>query len=135
MLRLGLVHNIPSEALAAVYTGIRRRIPGLRIDIVVNTTPDNLTAVRSGQLDAVIVRGPFRLDPMLRATELTRGRIGLLLSNDHQLASRTTVDPADLVGLELIYFPVRGRPRPSIITQRNSPITASTSTPPSNPTA
>jgi DNA-binding transcriptional LysR family regulator len=105
VLRLGLVQNIPPNPLAAVFTGIRARNPGLRIDTVVNTTPDNLNAVRIGQLDAVIARGPLRLAPSLRVTELTRCQIGLLLSTDHRLASRTTIEPTELVARELIYYP------------------------------
>jgi DNA-binding transcriptional LysR family regulator len=105
VLRLGLVQNIPPNTLTAVFTGLRAHDPGIRIDTVVNSTPDNLTAVRTGQLDAVIARGPVRLDSSLRATELTRCQIGLLLSSEHRLAGGTTIEPNELVARELIYFP------------------------------
>lgn len=104
-LKVGLVQNIPTAALSGLFGVMGRRVVGLRLETVVHTTPDNLTAVRTGQLDAAIVRGPVDSDSVLQSSLLAASSLGVLLSSDHPLAREPTIKASALTGQPLLYFP------------------------------
>ena len=102
---LGLVENVPADVLTTLLGGLRDRVPDLRIDTVAQSTPDNLTAVRTATLDAAIVRGPIDLDRTIRSTRLWSRPVGLLVRRDHRLAELDVVPVAELRTEAIIGFP------------------------------
>ena len=104
-LSLGLIENVPAAVLTALLAGLRERAPSLRVDTVAQSTPDNLTGVRTATLDAAIVRGPIDLDRTTRATTIWRRPVGVLMRSDHRFAGRDTIDVELLREEPLIAFP------------------------------
>ncbi|MEM9463767.1 MAG: LysR family transcriptional regulator [Actinomycetota bacterium] len=109
-LSLGLVENVPASVLSSLLSGLRDRAPKLRVDTIAQSTPDNLTAVRTATLDAAIVRGPIALDRTIEATPIWLRPVGLLLRTDHPLAELDEIPVHRLRDEALITFPRRWAP-------------------------
>jgi DNA-binding transcriptional LysR family regulator len=98
-LRLGTSSGLGAR-LDNVLAEFARRAPDARVELVTRSTTERLKLVRSGELDATLLRGerderelemlPLWADPLLAALPAT-----------HQLAVRAAVDLADLAALPL----------------------------------
>ena len=102
---LGLVENVPAAALTALLAELRNRITEVRIETTMQSTPDNVAAVRSALIDAAVVRGPINLDRGLRETTIARHEIGVLLTVDDALAALDEIPGAALADRSLLTFP------------------------------
>lgn len=102
---LGLVENVPAVSLTTLLAELRGRITEVRIETTMQSTPDNVAAVRSALIDAAVVRGPVDLDRALRQTTIAHHEIGVLLTVDDPLAAMDVIPGTALVDRALITFP------------------------------
>lgn len=94
---------------------LRRRFPGVDVDVALSASLDPLPRLLDGHLDLVLT--PDRREmPGLAWVELFGYPVMLIMAPEHPLAARTKVDAADLVGETLLTYPV-ARERLDIFTR------------------
>jgi len=86
-LRLGFVTMGAGELTPHLIAAFDRRAPGHPVELIHLDHAHQLRSVRSGEVDAGIVRGPIQLDG-LRAVELAHEPRMVMLSAAHPLAGR-----------------------------------------------
>ncbi|MFE2553421.1 LysR family transcriptional regulator [Streptomyces sp. NPDC059355] len=99
VLRLGTVHG-PGDRVYRLLEELADRAPGLRVRPVRLPVTERLAAVRSGELDAALVRA--RPDaPGLELLPLWRDRLYAALPGGHPLAAAEELGPEQLAHLPL----------------------------------
>jgi DNA-binding transcriptional LysR family regulator len=102
--RAGTVRLGTSAGLGArldrILAEFARLSPRATIELVTGATEERLKAVRSGELDAALLRGE-RDTPGLELLPLWRDELMVALPARHDLAVRSEIDMAALVGLPL----------------------------------
>ncbi|WP_084468735.1 LysR family transcriptional regulator [Nocardiopsis trehalosi] len=99
LLRIGTGPGI-GAGLALGLEELRRIAPGLHVELDARPAARQQDAVRSGELDAALVRAASG-GPGLAALEVWREPLLAALPADHPAAARAAVDPAELTGLPL----------------------------------
>ena len=102
--RLASSPNLPRRLLAQLINAAQ---PAVRIQLVPEliTDPDRLDALRRGDVDVAIVRGPIAVPGWAEATVLLTERLGVMFRADDPLAMQPTVAPSALAGRRLLRFP------------------------------
>ncbi|MFF5127184.1 LysR family transcriptional regulator [Streptomyces syringium] len=98
-LRLGSSSGL-GVRLDAILAAFARLAPGAQLELVTGTTDDRLKRVRSGELDATLLRGE-RTEPELEMLPLWHDPLMVALPARHDLAVRGVIDMADLAALPL----------------------------------
>ncbi|GAA0453318.1 LysR family transcriptional regulator [Streptomyces sp. NPDC046215] len=98
-LRLGTSSGLGAR-LDTILAAFARLAPRAELELVTGTTDDRLKRVRSGELDATLLRGE-RSEPGLELLPLWRDPLMVALPARHDLAVRGVIDMADLAGLPL----------------------------------
>ncbi|HEY3504424.1 MAG TPA: LysR family transcriptional regulator [Actinocatenispora sp.] len=104
--RLGTATGLGGR-LDAILEHFARLAPHARLDLVTAPAADRVRRVRSGELDAALLRGEHH-DTGLELLPLWRDPLVAALPARHPLAVRAAVDLADLAGLPL-RIPSRAR--------------------------
>ena len=89
------------ETAPVLLQAMSQECPGIEVEARVMSSPDILSGVELGLLDVGLVRCPPER-PELRFTLVRREPQGIVLSKEHPLAARPSVDPADLDGIKLL---------------------------------
>jgi DNA-binding transcriptional LysR family regulator len=102
--RLAVSPNLPHHLLARLMSAAG---PAVRIQLVPEpgSDPGRLQALRHGDLDAAIVRGPITVPHWAEATLLISEPLGLMLRSDDALAAERAVTPAALAARRILRFP------------------------------
>lgn len=98
-LRLGTSSGLGAR-LETILAEFARRAPHAHVELVSTTTEDRLNRVRSGDLDATLLRGD-RAEPELELLPLWQDELMVALPAQHDLAANDTVEFADLEHLPL----------------------------------
>lgn len=98
-LRLGTSSGLGAR-LETILAEFASRAPHAHLELVSTTTEDRLNRVRSGDLDATLLRGE-RAAPELELLPLWQDELMVALPAQHALAAPETVDFADLAHLPL----------------------------------
>lgn len=84
---------------------LRRRFPGVDVDVALSASLDPLPGLLDGRLDLVLT--PDRREaPGLAWIELFHYPVVLVMAPDHRLTKRKTVSAADLAGETVLTYPV-----------------------------
>lgn len=94
-LYLGASPTCATYYLPAHLAEFSRRNPGIKLNVVVDTSADMNRQVRAGALDCALIEGAA--DPELVAFELARDELVLVVHRDHPLAHLRRIRPSDLV--------------------------------------
>ncbi len=100
-LRLGLFPTLAPYLLPHVVPRIRERFPQLRLELSEEKTPDILSMLDNGKLDAALIALPVE-DAGLEHIVLFSEPFYLAVPESHPLAARETVSKPDLEGAELL---------------------------------
>ncbi len=103
VLRLGAVHG-PGDRLDRVLADLTAGAPGLRVELRSLPVTDRLAAVRTGELDAALVRAVDSA-PGLALLPLWTDPLYAALPRDHPLATRPRLEPGELAALPLRLAP------------------------------
>ncbi|MFE7311901.1 LysR substrate-binding domain-containing protein [Streptomyces sp. NPDC057555] len=95
--------------LDAVLAAFTRLAGHAQLELVTGTTDDRLAQVRTGELDATLLRGE-RTDPGLEFLPLWQDEVRAALPAGHPLAARDTVEMAHLADLPLRLSPPSRNP-------------------------
>ncbi|MFI1252452.1 LysR family transcriptional regulator [Streptomyces netropsis] len=98
-LRLGSSSGL-GVRLDTILAEFARLAPGAQLELVTGATDDRLKRVRSGELDATLLRGE-RTEPELEMLPLWHDPLMVALPARHDLAVRGVIDMADLAALPL----------------------------------
>ena len=100
-LRLGLFPTLAPYLLPHVVPAIRRRYPGLRLQLAEEKTENLLVMLQQGQLDAALLALPVGAEGMEIET-LFEEPFVLALPGAHPLGDKKSVSLEDLTGSELL---------------------------------
>jgi DNA-binding transcriptional LysR family regulator len=100
--RIGCVPSLPLEWLLEYIEGLRRREPGIWIQIANEYTLAQLEQLRAGALDLAIVFEPGAADDIETEPLFAGERLALYVPAGHRLATNAFVGPADLGSETLI---------------------------------
>lgn len=103
VLRLGTTRAF-AERVHPALDLLAERVPGLRVRLLQEARERRIEALRSGELDAVLVRGDGQLTG-LSVTPVWDDPLIVALPATHPLAALPRFDPADLAGLPLRLAP------------------------------
>lgn len=98
-LRLGTSSGLGAR-LDAVLAEFARLAPHAQLELVTGTTDDRLKRVRSGELDATLLRGE-RAEPELELLPLWQDPLMVALPARHDLAVHGVIDMTELAALPL----------------------------------
>ncbi len=104
ILRLGFSASAAVGLLPLIVRQARKDLPGVTLHIDDRDGTDIPAALRSGALDAAIVRAPFSADELMTET-LHRDAFVAVLPGTHPLASEQDVAVGDLAHSPFILFP------------------------------
>ncbi|MFD0384992.1 LysR family transcriptional regulator [Streptomyces stramineus] len=131
-LRLGTSSGLGAR-LDTILAAFARLAPRAELELVTGTTDDRLKRVRSGELDATLLRGE-RSEPGLELLPLWRDPLMVALPARHDLAVRGVIDMADLAGLPLrLSAPSRNPALHELVTRSCRAAGSSRSSAPSSP--
>jgi len=102
--RLGVGPTTLTYRLPPVLADYKRRFPEIELIILAGTTEFLLQALRAQRLDLAVVMAAAGPQPGLTLTPLGREEVVFVVSRDHPLARRRTVEPADLAPLRFILY-------------------------------
>lgn len=101
--RLGVGPTTLTYRLPSVLADYKRRFPDIELIVLAGTTEFLLQALRSQRLDLAVVMasGP---QPGLTLKPLGREEMVFVISREHPLARRRTIEPSDLPSLRFILY-------------------------------
>lgn len=109
--KLGYIGPSLETPLADIIREYKTDYPGVRFSLNEMFTNEQLDAVRSGAIDAGVVR-LFKHDVSdLECFMFHKESYSLVLPTDHALADRESVDVSEISGEPLIFFPRESQPR------------------------
>ncbi|WP_344646348.1 LysR family transcriptional regulator [Streptomyces durmitorensis] len=108
VLRLGTARAF-AERVHPALDVLAEQVPGLRVRLVQEARERRIDALRSGELDAALVRGDGPL-PGLAAVPVWDDPLIVALPATHPLAALPRLEPADLAGLPLRLAPRERNP-------------------------
>jgi DNA-binding transcriptional LysR family regulator len=110
-LRLSLTRSLTGGLAGAIVEAFRARYPDVALELSVGYTSLHAEQLRHGLIDVAFVRPPL-LDPGIEEHELAREPLVCVLPKAHSLARRRAIDPADLDGEPLVWWPRDHGPGP-----------------------
>lgn len=108
-LRIGFAASSAVGVLPIIVRQVRHALPDVILRIDDRDGIDIASAIRTGALDAAIVRGPFRA-PDVTVEPLCRDGLVAVLSASHPLAGHDELAIDDLAHDHFILFPRNGAP-------------------------
>ncbi|MET9491929.1 LysR family transcriptional regulator [Nocardia sp. NPDC006630] len=102
--RLGVVNGAPSWLPARIESLLKARQPGARVVLTGGPTADQVRLLDREDVDLAVLRMPVRLPEHLTSTAIAVEELGIVMSREHPLALRSTIEPVHLRGQELIMF-------------------------------
>lgn len=109
VLRLGFAASSALGLLPGIVRGLRAASPGISIHLDDRDDIDVAAALRTGDLDVAVVRGPFAAKDVTSDIVLREPFVAVV-SSDHDLANRSEVSLADLADELFVMFPRRSAP-------------------------
>ncbi|HET8846344.1 MAG TPA: LysR substrate-binding domain-containing protein, partial [Ktedonobacteraceae bacterium] len=103
-LEIGFVGTALAEILPALLKAFRTRYPMVEIKLQNLVTPEQVTALRDGQLQVGIIHPPI-LDTTLNLEIICRDPLLVALANDHPLASQESIELTWLREEAFVMFP------------------------------
>jgi len=103
-LRLNLTRSLPGGIAGEIVEAFRARHPGVDLELDLGTTTRNVAALRENLVDAAFVRTPL-LDDGLEVLDLGREPMVCVLPTSHPLARARVVDPQQVRGEPLVFWP------------------------------
>jgi DNA-binding transcriptional LysR family regulator len=100
-LRIGSVPSIANVMVPRAIASIRRRFPDLLIDVDVLKIEEAIDYLLLGRGELVALSSRYE-HPALSFEPLARGRLLCIVPQDHPLAARESVTPAEIVSYPLI---------------------------------
>ena len=98
---VGFLMSVEGNLLHRLLPEVQRRIPDQELELHCMTTPEQLAALASGEIDVGFLRLP-QDDPRLHFDRVLDEVIHLVVPDTHSLASRDGVTAKDLDGLPFI---------------------------------
>ena len=108
-LRIGFAASSAIGILAPLVRQLREELPDVALQLDDRDGADIGGAIRSGMLDAAIVRAPFRAKDLV-VQELHSEPFVAVLPAAHALAGRDALTPAELAGSPFVLFPRAASP-------------------------
>jgi DNA-binding transcriptional LysR family regulator len=103
IVRVGLLAGLPQWLPAKVERVLRAA--GADVRMVGGATSEQVESLARGELDVALVRGPLEPPTGTQVLDVAEEELGVLLAAEHPLAPRSLLEPADLDGRRLIWFP------------------------------
>lgn len=103
-LTIGILGDSHDPAVTRLAEAFRRDHPNVEIRIRETDLTDPTCGLRAGQVDVALTRGPFD-ETGLRVRELRSDRVGAVLRADDPLATRASLELADLQDRDWFQFP------------------------------
>jgi DNA-binding transcriptional LysR family regulator len=104
-LRIGCVPHLPVERLLAFLEALHERSPADRPQVAHITSGEQVTRLRSGQLDVGIFNDDGEEEGLEEEPLFPGERLVAFLAPDHPLTERAALGPADLKQEVLVVFP------------------------------
>jgi LysR family cyn operon transcriptional activator len=101
--RLGVGPTTLTYRLPQVLVDYKRRFPNIELIVVAGTTEFLLEGLKSHSLDLAVVMSPAS-QPGLTIKPLGSEELVVVVSREHALARKTTIEPADLSSLRFILY-------------------------------
>lgn len=101
LLRLGVIAPAANSRTAAVLREFRTRFPGVQLSLFDLTSPAQLERIRSGELDAGLLRPPVGF-PELDSVVVEKSRQVLALPTGHRLARKRSIEWSDFDREDLV---------------------------------
>ncbi len=95
VLRVGVTHSF-SLMTAEVVTAFCRLYPKVQIEIVYRRMEELLDMLCHHELDVVLSYKPTQVNRQVESVELFRDRLGVVVPQNHELASRSSLTLADI---------------------------------------
>ncbi|MFB7717136.1 MULTISPECIES: LysR family transcriptional regulator [unclassified Nocardia] len=102
--RLGVVNGAPTWLPARIEALLKARQPGARVVLTGGPSADQVRLLDREDVDLAVLRMPIRLPDHLTSTCIAAEELGIVMSREHPLAGRDTIEPAHLSDQELIMF-------------------------------
>jgi len=109
-LRIGVIDTAAAGMVPMLLRDLRRRNPGIGVQLVEDQTVRLLPRLLSGRLDLALVRPPAQLDRRLELMFLLFETAVVAVPARHRLARRKRIAIQDLAGIPLILPDRRSRP-------------------------
>jgi DNA-binding transcriptional LysR family regulator len=103
-LRIGLPPGLAPTLLPELLAPLREREPEARVEVIEQTTPEQITALHDGSLDLGLVREPVEDTRLSRRTLLVE-TLGVGLPAGHPLARRAGLTLRELADELFVCFP------------------------------
>lgn len=105
VLRVGFLASAANEATPRIIAEFARRRPGWRVDMRQASWGDPTGGLADGEVDIALLRLPFPGQDRLRVRELFSEPRWVALASAHPLASRESIDFADLLDEPFVAAP------------------------------
>ncbi|WP_067574499.1 LysR family transcriptional regulator [Nocardia acidivorans] len=102
--RLGVVNGAPTWLPARIEALLKARQPGARVVLTGGPSADQVRLLDREDVDLAVLRMPIRLPDHLTSAAIAQEELGIVMSREHPLATRDTIEPAQLRDQELIMF-------------------------------
>ena len=102
--RLGVGPTTLTYRLPHVLADYKRRFPEIELIVLAGTTEFLLEAMKSQRLDLAIVMSSPGQQPGFTVTPLGREELVVVLHQEHPLARKTALGPADVAALRFILY-------------------------------
>lgn len=109
VLRLGFAASSALGLLPGIVRGLRAAAPGISLHLDDRDDIDVAAALRTGDLDVAVVRGPFAAKGVTSEIVLREPFVAVV-SSDHDLANQSEISLADLANERFVMFPRRSAP-------------------------
>ncbi|WP_394543018.1 LysR family transcriptional regulator [Azorhizophilus paspali] len=109
-IRIALVSSVLPNLLPTLIRALHARFPRIELELKDLPTPDQLAALRDGQLDFGLVRLPVPGGAGIRTRVVLHESFVVALPADHPLAGRVSLCPADLARAPLFLLARRYAP-------------------------
>jgi DNA-binding transcriptional LysR family regulator len=109
-LRVAITPSLPGGVVEAVIEEFRRRNPHIDFELGSGTTSQNLTALRRGRMQLVVVHLPIPEIPDVVCLQIASEPIVVALPKNHPLTRHRRLRRDHLAEVPLIYFPRRADP-------------------------
>lgn len=103
-LRLGFVPSAALDVVPVVFERFRRDYPTVELDLVAETTAQQLRALRQGRIDLALLVGPVPDARGLALVELQTQGFAIVVPAAHPLAGRRRVRIAELAAEPFVAF-------------------------------
>lgn len=103
-LRLGFVPSAALDVVPALFERFRRDYPTVELELVAETTAQQLRALRQNRIDLALLVGPVHDARGLAVVELATQGLAVVVPSAHPLAARRSVRLAELAAEPFVAF-------------------------------